>query len=1009
MAFDYARLKDPSYFRENRLAAHSDHVVYASLQELEEGESSLYLPLNGYWKFFCAQNEGQVPKGFEAPGFSCAGWADIPVPAHIQMEGYGAPQYSNVPYPWDGRYAVEPGELPDEWNPVACYVKTFSLPQSMRGRRVYLSFQGAESCVAVWLNGRYVGFASDSFTPDEFELTPFLEEGINRLACRVYRFSAGSWLEDQDFMRFSGLFRDVYLCAVPQAHLRDLRVKTLLSDDLRDAVLEVKADVQAANGWRLSLRLLDGERTVAGAEASGEEGTAELRLPVAAPKLWSSERPALYRLLLTVALPDGTVVEAASQKVGFRRFEMRGGMMHLNGRRIVFKGVNRHDFCAGRGRCVTPDVIRRDLLTMKRNNINAVRTSHYPNHSALYDLCDELGLYVIDEVNLETHGVCELVATGRKPLDYLLPGNRAQWRDILLDRVQSTYDRDKNHPCVLIWSCGNESYGGDVIYDMSALFRRLDDTRLVHYENIRWDRRRNDTSDMESQMYTPVAGIRAFLAEHRDKPFIMCEYAHAMGNSCGALHKYTEYAYEEPLYQGGFIWDYIDQSIRAKDRYGQTAYLYGGDYGDRPTDGNFCGNGIVYGDGSESPKMQEVRCCYQNIAARVTSQTAVIENRHLFTPTSAFECLVTLQRDGVEVERAWLETDVAPGETKACPLPLKERTAGGEYAVTLSFRLKEDTPWAQRGHEVAFAQGVYRVAAGPAKPACDGFAPLRAVHGLHNVGVRGEHFEALFSTKRGGLVSYRFGGREMLKDMPMPNFWRAPTDNDRGWQMPSHYGQWKLASLYAAVRGGEEGSAVEQNGDGTVTVRFVYDLHTTPAAACSVAYRVHPGGRVDVSMRCDPPQGLPAMPEFGLMMRLDADYDRLRWYGLGPAENYADRCHGARLGIWQNEVRDNLAHYLVPQECGAHTGVRWAEVTDPRGRGLRFTGDGITFSALPYTPHELECARHENELPPVHDTVIRAALAQMGVGGDDSWGARPHDEYLLQKPPELCFSFEGIV
>ena len=651
---------------------------------------------------------------------------------------------------------------------------------------------------------------------------------------------------------------------------------------------------------------------------------------------------------------------------------------------------------------------------MKRSNINAVRTSHYPNHSALYALCDELGLYVIDENNMETHGIWDQVMRGDRALEDMLPGNRADWQPMLLDRVNSTFQRDKNHASVLIWSCGNESMGGDVIYEMSALFRKLDDTRPVHYEGVGHDDRRPETTDIESQMYTPVAKVREFLAEHRAKPFILCEYTHSMGNSNGALHKYTEYAYEEPLYQGGFIWDFLDQSVRSRDRYGNVIYNYGGDNGELPHDGNFCGNGIVFGNGAGSEKLQEVKFCYQNIVAEVGKDSVKVINRSMFTNTSAFDCVVTLARDGVTLAEATLDTDVAPLSEATYPLPFRAQTRGGEYALTVSFRLKAATAWAERGYEVAFGQGVYRV---EAAPVAKWHAPLKVVRGLNNLGVHGECFSALFNTMAGGLVSYRWCGREMLKTIPMPNFWRAPTDNDRGSAMPVRYAQWKLASLYAVQRDPDmppfamPPTPVVEREDGSVSVTFTYHMPTAPASKCEVEYTVHPCGTVDVRLGYDPVPGLSAMPEFGVMLKMDADFDHVRWYGLGPDENYVDRREGARLGIFERDVKDFMQPYLLPQESGNRTGVRWAEVTDYKGRGLRFTGNGMEFSALPWTPHEVESAAHHFELPPVHYTVIRAALKRVGIAGDDSWGARPHDEFLIDisKRLEFRFSFRGIL
>ncbi|MBE5808184.1 MAG: DUF4981 domain-containing protein, partial [Clostridiales bacterium] len=737
----------------------------------------------------------------------------------------------------------------------------------------------------------------------------------------------------------------------------------------------------------------------------------------AQPKLWSSEYPRLYTLLIEVLAADGRALEVIEQKVGFRRFEIVDGLMRLNGVRIVFKGVNRHDFCAETGRAVTEEKIRRDLITMKRNNINAVRTSHYPNHSALYRLCDELGLYLIDENNMETHGVWDMISRGRKDISFALPGDRPDWKDILFDRVNSVVQRDKNHPSVLMWSCGNESMGGSVILEMSRLFKKLDGTRPVHYEGVHWDPRYPETSDVYSQMYTPAADVRAFVRAHADKPFILCEYTHSMGNSNGGMHLYTELAYEEPRYQGGFIWDFLDQSIRTKDRFGAPYLNYGGDNGERPHDGNFNGNGIVYGDGSWSPKLQEIRFNYQNLVAKVGAADITIVNRSMFTPSSDYDCFVTLLRDGVPVEKRAVATDVPPLSEGAIEQPFAPGKKPGEYAVEVSFRLKEDTPWAERGREVAFGQGV--IGAVPEKAAPMKHGALRVVRGSNNLGIFGDDFSAMFDLMAGGLTSYRYCGRELLKGMPQPNFWRAPTDNDRGWGMQAKLAFWKTASMYARAAGGIADSAgtvrkelpLTMNEDGSVTVTFNWKLPMAEQASCALQYTVWPCGRVGVCLAWDGDKSLPMMPEFSVLMKMDADYDDVTWYGLGPDENYIDRREGARLGLYKKKVRDNMARYLIPQECGNVTGVRFATVTDFKGRGLRFSGDGLEFSALPWTPHEVENALHSYELPPVNYTVLRVGLRQMGVAGDNSWGAMPLPEYTIDaaKPMKLEFCFEGIL
>ena len=537
--------------------------------------------------------------------------------------------------------------------------------------------------------------------------------------------------------------------------------------------------------------------------------------------------------------------------------------------------------------------------------------------------------------------------------------------------------------------------------------------RMTHLELVH-DRRYNDTSDMESQMYPSVDDIKAFLEKDRSKPFICCEYTHAMGNSCGGMHKYTDLTDTEPSYQGGFIWDYIDQSIYKKDRYGKEFQAYGGDFNDRPCDYNFSGNGIAYGgERDASPKMQDVKFNYQNISAKVEKDQVTIVNKNLFINTDTFDCFVALAKDGKEVKEVPMETHVAPLSEETVSLPIPVQTLPGEYAVTVSFRLKEDTVWAKRGHEVAFGQGVYKVEA-PAKAVKP--ARFEVIRFGHDFGVRGENFDVLFSYLNGGLASYRYGGVEMIQMIPRPNFWRAPVDNDNGSLMQMRCGQWKLASMYLSHKyptgGHYPGMHIPEIEvlDDSAKITFTYAMPTTPATECKLSYQVYGDGSIRTTLTYDPVEGLGDMPEFGVMFKFDADYDNVTWYGMGPEETYVDRCEGAKLGIYRNKVEDNMAKYMVPQECGNKVGVRWASVTDRKGRGMLFTGDAMEFSALPYTPHEMENAMHPFELPQVHYTVVRVSKQQMGIAGDDSWGAKPLPEYLIKtdEKMEFTFTFKGI-
>lgn len=1024
--FDSNIIKNPEIFEQNRLAAHSDHVCYKNELEKIKGKSSLRYDMNGLWKFAYAKNQSLAPCGFEAADYDCKGWDEIRVPAHIQMEGYDVPIYTNTTYPWEADESIKPGEVPEIFNPVASYVKYFTIPENMKNKRVCISFQGVESGFALWLNGHYVGYSEDTFDPSDFELTDYIVEGENKLAVRVWKWTSSSWCEDQDFYRFSGIFRDVFLYVVPCTHVEDLSVVPTLNDTFDEGTLSVS--IKADGDGIASVKLYElGDLSVEKYDRAKlllEEFDIELRnkeicegsCNVKNPLLWSAEKPNLYEVKIIVKDTHGNETEFISQLAGFRRFEMVDGLMKLNGKRIVFKGVNRHEFSSITGRVPNRDEVIKDIVTMKKNNINAIRTSHYPDDSMLYELCDIYGIYMIAENNLESHGTWEAYNKGYVDLDFVVPKDKPQWREMMLDRANSCYQRDKNHPAILIWSCGNESFGGKTIYEMSQLFRQLDKHRLVHYEGVFSDRSYNDTSDMESQMYTPAAGIEKFLAEHPEKPFICCEYTHAMGNSCGAMHKYTELSDREPRYQGGFIWDYIDQSIYKKDRYGKWFLTYGGDFGDRPTDGDFSGNGICYGGEREaSPKMQEVKFNYQNISVDFDSDYIfTVTNKNLFVNTSVFDVYAILLADGEEVYRTKLQISVPPMERASYEVPVTLKNSmidvEKEYCIVVSFVLKENTIWEKAGYEIAFGQHMIK------KPvseySCDKSVEL--VVGNGNILVRGENFKALFSRMNLGMVSYVYGGVEMLPNtIPLPNFWRTPTNNDSGNMMPQRYAQWKIASMYVTTRQNQRfadtSPRVEKN-DNNIAITYTYFMPTTPQSSCEVTYRVFGDGTIETTLSYDPVKELGDMPEFGMMFKLDADYDTVKWYGLGPQETYEDRQHGGKYGVYENKVADNIAEYLVPQESGNKCRVRYAKVMDKKGRGMLFFGDELSFSVLPYTPHELENAAHHFELPPVHYTVVRVAKKQMGVGGDDSWGSHTHPEYLLDasEKMEFTFCFRGI-
>ncbi|MGO4545632.1 glycoside hydrolase family 2 TIM barrel-domain containing protein [Paenibacillus sp. 2TAB23] len=995
-------LTDVSVFAVNRLPAHSDHRYYETLEEAEkEAPMALRHSLNGSWKFAYSVKPADRPALFHEADYDCNGWSSIEVPGHIQLQGFGKPQYVNTMYPWDGHNEIRPPAIPEDHNPVGSYVKYFSVPGNMQGKPVYLSFQGVESAFYLWLNGQFVGYSEDSFTPSAFDLTPFLVEGENKLAVEVYQRSTGSWLEDQDFWRFSGIFRDVYLYTVPSVHVSDLFVHAELDQAYKNGQLRVdlKLAGEQPSSVTMTLKDADGQVVATGKAESFEDGKTVVSMDAGHVTPWSAEKPYLYMLYISVFDSEGNLVEAVPQRVGFRNFEMIDKVMHLNGKRIVFKGVNRHEFNSRRGRSITKEDMLWDIATLKRNNLNAVRTSHYPNQSLWYELCDIYGVYVIDEMNLETHGSWQKM--GAVEPSWNIPENKPEWQPIVMDRAISMVERDKNHPSILIWSVGNEAYAGEVLLNVSHYFRETDPSRLVHYEGVFHNRTYDATSDMESRMYAKPADIEEYLNADPQKPYISCEYMHAMGNSVGGMHKYTELEQKYPMYQGGFIWDYIDQVIVKKDRYGKEFLAFGGDFDDRATDYNFCTNGIVFADRKESPKMQEVKFLYQNIKLIPDRSGVKIINENLFEGTDAYDLVIALHLEGKEVFRSSQSIAVDAQSEAYVELKLPITDEPGEYVIHASLHLKEGTLWANAGHETSFGQYVFVTESNHVEVQQEG--SLRVVQGDVNIGVHGRDFSIMFSKQAGTLISVNYAGREMIAIPPAPLFWRATTDNDKGFALGFDSGAWFAASL---TRKCTSVQLVEEAGNATVT--FDYRLSISADVQVSVAYTVKPDGSLNVKSRYAGVEGLPKLPIFALSFKVPADYCHLDWYAMGPEENYIDRAFGARLGEFQNDAADNVSGYVVPQESGNRTGVRRVSVSNDYGQGIRITAPAnqpVECNISPYTAFELESAYHHYELPNVHYTVITVAGRQMGVGGDDSWGAPVHDEYLIPANQELTFEF----
>ena len=974
-------LANPEIYEVNREKAHSDHTYTTK-------DGNLRQSLNGTWKFNYTEHPDSRPADFYKTDFDVTSFDDIIVPGHIQLQGYDKPQYVNTQYPWEGHEQLVPPQIPKKRNPVGSYVKFFDVDKELLGKKTFISFQGVETAIYVWLNGEFVGYSEDSFTPSEFNITPYLKEKNNKLAVEVYRYSTASWLEDQDFWRFSGIFRDVYLYAVPEIHVRDMKVIADYDYENGNGILATELDIIGDSDYEIKLTLTDKNGIKV---YEGNTANVSASIPDIMP--WSAEQPNLYTITAEIS-SDSEIIETAETKIGFRTFELKDGIMCLNGKRIVFKGINRHEWNAEGGRVVTEDDMLWDIRFMKQNNINAVRTCHYPNNSLWYQLCDEYGIYLIAETNLESHGTWQKMGACEPSIN--VPASLPEWKEACLDRARSMYERDKNHASVLIWSCGNESYCGDDIAAMADYFHEVDSTRLVHYEGVVWNRKYDHITDMESRMYAKPDEVEEYLKQNTGKPYISCEYMHAMGNSLGGMKLYTDLEDKYEAYQGGFIWDYIDQAL-----YKNGVLVYGGDFDDRASDYGFCTNGIVYADRTYSPKVSEAKRLYSNIRMSLENGVLTVENRNLFTDTSRYIFKVTLEKEGDILSAEEHRLNISAGEAGSVKLGLNIPENGGEYVLTANAVLAEDTIWAEKGHEISFAQQIVKTP--------EITAPMTAhkaeiVYGDFCIGVNGEGFSMQFDKREGGVSSLVYNGVEYITRAPKVSFFRAHTDNDTGAGYPCENAQWQIAGKCAKLLGFE----TKENAD-SLEVTFKFLAPTVPSFEYKVTYIAYFDGRLGVKAEYDGVKGLSDMPVFAMDFKMKKQYDKFTFYGMGPDENYIDRNNGARLGVYTLTALENFTKYLNPQECGNRTGVRYVNVYEENGAGLNFTATENPFemSVLPYNAYELDNAIHRDELPDPTYTWVRIAAKQMGVGGDDSWGAPVHKEFKINS--EEAMSLEFIV
>ncbi len=981
----------------NREPAAATSMPYADAETAQAGErgaSPFFRLLNGQWQFSYWPAPHAVPGGIERDDYA-GEWDSVTVPGNWQRQGYGRPQYTNIAYP----YPVDPPFVPDD-NPVGVYQKTWTLPETWKGRQVFLHFEGVDSAFTVWLNGRDIGYSQGSHLPSEFNLTAALRPGENRLTVQVYQWSDGSYLEDQDQWRLSGIFRDVSLIARPPVSIRDVRLRTVFGESFADAALEIVAavrnlgQVNSENTVRAVLRDTAGREVAAqtvgtAALGAGEETSLTASLAVSQPKLWSAEEPNLYTLLLTLQDEAGKTLTVERFAVGFRQIETQRGRLLVNGTPITLCGVNRHDTHPDLGHVTPRAHMLRDIVLMKQHNINCVRTSHYPNDPYWLDLCDEYGLYVVDEADLEAHGF------GLDGGDWSELSKTPDWREAYVDRAERLVQRDKNHPSVIIWSLGNESGYGPNHHAMIDAIRALD-PRPIHYESAGGT---EDYAglDMVSKMYTDVPGLIAEGQKTDDpRPFFLCEYAHAMGNGPGSLKEYWETIDRYPRLLGGCVWEWADHGIRQWTADGREWFAYGGDFGDTPNDGNFCIDGLCSPDRVPHPALLELKKVTAPVVAEaedLAAGTVRVRSRYDFSTLGHLAAFWRLVQGGKTVQSGTLALpEIKPGAEAVLTVPYTLPKFGDAW-LDITFSLASDTLWATRGHEIAWAQFALPTEAAPASPlALSEMPALTVAEEERSFTVTGENFRLEFDRSSGVLTDWKYQDTPLLVSGPMLSVWRAPTDNDvrpsAAWRKA---GLDRLTSRTVSVTWEQ---ADRQRVLVTAQTRLAA-VSQRPAFAVSFCYTVYGSGDVLLETLVTPLVELPPLPRLGVELMLAAGFDQFTWDGLGPHESYPDRRESVKRGVYSGTVAEQFQNYIRPQENGNKSDVRWAALTDRRGLGLLVTGQPLlSVSVHHYTAQDLTAAKHTYDLTPRPETILHLDYAQSGLGSQ-SCGPGPLPEYLL--------------
>jgi beta-galactosidase len=1008
--------ENPQVIGINKEPGHCTLVPYQNTEsaiQCERQASEFYKSLNGKWKFNWVSKPSDRPVDFYKPGYDVSKWDEIPVPSNWQMHGYGRPIYLNMQYP----FPVNPPYIPHDYNPVGSYRTEFEIPGTWKDRQVFIHFDGIKSASYFWINGQSVGYSQDSMLPAEFNVTKYLKQGKNTLAVEVYRWSDGSYLEDQDMWRLSGIYRNVYLFSTPQVHIRDFAVRTDLDDNYTDANLMIRPRItnyttDDLNGWTVEAQLYDADSKPVLSEALSKSASfiinetypqrgnvpfGLLRTTIENPHKWSAESPYLYTLVIILKDSDGKAVEIESCRVGFREVEIKDGQFFVNGKSIKLFGVNRHETDPDYGRAIPVSRMIQDIKLLKTHNINAVRTSHYPDNPIWYDLCDEYGIYLIDETNLETHGLGGWFS------------NKPIWNTAFMERVIRMVERDKNHPSVIFWSLGNESGCGPNHASMAAWIHDYDPTRPVHYEGAAERPHDPYYVDMRSRMYARIPQIIRMATDPDDnRPMVLCEYAHAMGNSVGNLKEYWDAIRSHKRLIGGFIWDWADQGLRKTDENGKEFWAYGGDYGDNPNDGNFCCNGVVLPDRRPNPSLYEVKKVYQRISVtpvELTAGTFNVHNEYDFINLDFVNILWELTEDGKTIQKGTLpKLSLAAGDSRQINVPFEKPNfkPGAEYFLKISFALADDTSWAEKGHVVAWEQFEVPFDT-PQAPSIDITAvPSLKLQDMDKaLKVTGKNFELLIGKSSGAIESLKFDGKELIAKPLVPNFWRAPIDNDNGNEMPRRLGIWRRAGQDRKL----SMTTAEQISPKIVRITAEAALGVGDNWKYKSTYTVFGSGDIIVVGSIEPGAEISQnLPRIGMQMAIPGEFSSMSWFGRGPHESYWDRKTGAAVGLYSGPVDEQFHPYVRPQETGNKTDVRWVALTNKNGAGLLAVGMPLLYaSAWPFTMEDLEKATHINELPRRDTITVNLDYKQMGVGGDDSWGARTHPEYTL---PPKAYSYQ---